>query len=115
MPDATCGCSARVWVELTPAQMCNLQNGVHSVNRNGGMLSEITTKKFWRVGASERFYDRVPGEGCNVPNQWFIHHLLVGLPPAATPQQNMQTVLALGGGALPTVPILVSVTRGDAK
>lgn len=111
-PDVTCGCSGRVWLALDPTQMCALSNGVHMVSRNG-MLGEVTTKRFWAVTNSSRFFDAPPYPGgCRKENEYWIHHLLVGLPPGATQESNTQIVLALGGGTLPAVPRIASVTRG---
>lgn len=111
-PDITCGCSGRVWLQLTRAQMCDLANGVHTVARDG-IVAEVTTKKFWAVVDSPRFYDAPPDPGgCEKENAYWLHHLLVGLPPTATKENNLEIVLALGGGILPAVPAIESVHRG---
>jgi hypothetical protein len=111
-PDITCGCSGRVWLALAPSQMCHLANGIHMVARNG-MLAEVTTKRFWAVVDSSRYYDTPPDPGgCSKENAYWIHHLLVGLPPTATKEQNLEIVLALGGGILPAVPTIEKVQRG---
>lgn len=111
-PDITCGCSGRVWLELTTSQMCALTNGIHMVSRNG-MLAEVTTKRFWKVVGSTRFFDAPPEPGgCARENEYWLDHLLVGLPPTATKERNLEIVLALGGGILPAVPKIETVQRG---
>jgi hypothetical protein len=111
-PDATCGCSGRVWLALTQAQMCHLSNGIHMVARDG-MLAEVTTKQFWKVAGSSRYYDTPPYPGgCVKENEYWLHHVLVGLPPTATKEQNLEIVLALGGGILPAIPTIENVRRG---
>jgi len=110
-PDVTCGCSGRLWVQLDSGQMCALVNGTHMVSRNG-MLAEVTTKRFWTVVGSTRYVDAPPYPGgCEKENEYWLHHVLVGLPPTATADRNLEIALALGGGILPAVPTIAAVER----
>ena len=105
-----CNCSGRVRLVFTEASMCATANGTHMISRNG-MLAEIRTVKYWQA-ANGRYVDYPSAlHGCSAEGHR-IHHLLVYLPAGASQELNTEIVLALGGGTLPDVPQVASITRG---
>lgn len=110
-PDAHCDCSGRVRVMLDDGVLCSLANGAHVIERNG-LRAQVRTTRYWYVKGSNRYVDTPPEPGgCRTETYW-LHNVVVELAPGSSQPANLDTVLALGGGTLPAIPHIASVTGG---
>ena len=113
-PTASCGCSARVRVSLPSAWLCEMIDGVHMLSRDG-RTTALLGKVRWMARSIDKktvveverpsSYEKCPTEDL------YPASVMFALPPDLSPEEQTRVALGLGGGTLPEIPRIVSVTR----
>lgn len=106
-----CNCSGRVRLSLDSSLLCALSNGDQTVERNG-VLARMQGTIFWAYKDSDRYYAYPPEPGACRGDTWWPDNMVLELPIGASSATNVDIVLALGGGSLPAIPRIASITGG---